>query len=105
MPAAAGRAMMLIIGMVVVLVGWTVASRPVSRAGQGYATSGFQVHLNHADEAELCLLPGVGATTAKRIVEYRDQVGGFTRVEDLVEVKWLGPKKIAKLAPFATLNP
>jgi len=42
--------------------------------------------INKADTAELVMLKGVGAVIAKRIVAYRDRLGGFVSNEQLLEV-------------------
>jgi competence protein ComEA len=61
------------------------------------------VSLNSADEAELQRLPGVGPATARKIVEYRHQIRRFTSVEQLMDVKGIGPKKLDKMREFLTL--
>ena len=48
--------------------------------------AGSLVDLNTADEATLCTLPGIGETRAKEILRYRKEHGGFTKVEELMEV-------------------
>lgn len=58
------------------------------------------VRLNSASEAELEQLPGVGPSTASKIMIYRSAHGGFRTVEELMEVKGIGPKKLAKMRPF-----
>lgn len=58
---------------------------------------GGKVSLNRADTAALTQLPGVGAKTAAAIVEYRDSIGGFTSVEQLMDVKGIGPAKFEAL--------
>ena len=45
-----------------------------------------RIDINHADEAELTALPGVGAVTARAIVEYREANGPFFSVEELLLV-------------------
>ncbi|MCL2306459.1 MAG: helix-hairpin-helix domain-containing protein [Planctomycetaceae bacterium] len=60
----------------------------------------LQVNLNTADEAELLLLPGVGAILAKRILEYRTQHGPFQRNEDILLIQGIGPKKAEKILPM-----
>jgi competence protein ComEA len=61
------------------------------------------VHINSADANELQRLPGVGPSTAQRIMEYRAQVGHFTRVDQLDDVKGIGPSKLEKMRPFIAL--
>jgi len=61
------------------------------------------VHLNSADENELQRLPGVGPATAQSIVEYRDKIGRFSSVDQLDDVKGIGPKKLEKMRPFLAL--
>lgn len=61
---------------------------------------GFPVDLNAATEADLVKLPGVGEVTARRILDKKSELGGFTEVEELREVKWIGPEKLARLRPL-----
>ncbi|HEY3266514.1 MAG TPA: helix-hairpin-helix domain-containing protein [Armatimonadota bacterium] len=62
------------------------------------------VSLNHGGKADLMRLPGVGPATAARILEYRAQHGGFQTVEELMEVKGIGEKKLAKMRPFIVIK-
>ena len=55
------------------------------------------VHLNSADVTALDALPGVGPATAQRIVDWRDQNGGFRTVDDLEQVPGIGPAKLDAL--------
>lgn len=61
-----------------------------------------KVHLNTAAAEELETLPGVGAVTAQRIVEYRS-AHGFARIEDLMNVKGIGQAKFKKMQPWLDL--
>lgn len=61
------------------------------------------VHINSAGMAELQRLPGVGPVTAEKIIEYRSQIGKFTRPEQLMDVKGIGPKKFEQMRPFVAL--
>jgi competence protein ComEA len=63
------------------------------------------VNLNTATQAELEKLPGVGAATAKTIIEYRQKNGGFKKVEELMNVKGIGEKSFLKLKPLVTVTP
>ena len=75
-----------------------------SKSGKIIAESGEQVGLNSATAEQLERLPGVGPSMAARILAYREQAGGFGKIEDLTLVTGIGPKKFAKIAPFVTLN-
>ena len=46
----------------------------------------FTVHANTADTLDLQQIRGIGSTTSHRIVRYREQLGGFVRREQLLEV-------------------
>lgn len=61
------------------------------------------VNINTAGERELQRLPGVGPSTARKILDYRNAHGGFRTVEELMEVKGIGEAKLAKMAPFVVL--
>ena len=75
-----------------------------SRSGKITAESGEQIGLNSATTEQLERLPGVGPSMAARILAYRQQSGGFSKIEDLTLVTGIGPKKFAKIAPFVTVN-
>lgn len=53
--------------------------------------------LNKLSAEELETLPGIGETLARRIVELRTQKGGFTSVEELLEVEGIGTGKLEKI--------
>ena len=55
------------------------------------------VNLNRADSAELVALYGVGAYTAKRILNYRERLGSFAYVEQLLEVKGMDSARFAAI--------
>ena len=61
------------------------------------------VNLNTATEAELDTLPDVGPVTAASILQWRDQHGGFTSVDELLEVDGIGEVTLGKLAPYVTV--
>lgn len=67
-----------------------------SGATQIAAVSG-PINLNRATREELDTLPGVGPTTADRIIAYREQQGPFLRPEDLMNVKGIGPTRFERM--------
>ena len=56
-------------------------------------TSGNKVNINTASESELDSLPGVGEVTAKKIIDYRNENGKFSSIEDIKNVKGIGDNK------------
>ena len=63
------------------------------------------VNLNTATAADLQGLPGVGAATARLIIEHRDKNGGFKKIEELMNIKGIGEKSFLKLKPMVTVAP
>ena len=64
----------------------------------GGGGGGGKVNINTASAAQLDTLPGVGASTAEKIVADREANGPFKTVEDLKRVSGIGDKKFAALA-------
>ena len=67
------------------------------------ATVGATVNLNTASATEFEALPGIGAKTAARIIEYRQKNGPFKKVEELMNVRGIGEKNFLKLKPQITI--
>lgn len=65
--------------------------------GAGLSGAAGVVSLNSASAGELTTLPGVGQATAAAIISHRETVGGFTSLEQLLEVKGIGPAKYEAL--------
>lgn len=61
------------------------------------------VNINSASETELVALPGIGPSKAKAIAEYRQKQGGFKSIDDLQQVKGIGPATLEKLRAHVTL--
>jgi len=63
------------------------------------------IDINTATGAELELLPGIGPALAQRIIDHRREHGPFRRVEDLDDVKGIGPRTLEKLRPLVRVGP
>jgi len=74
---------------------------PAAAAGGGAGAPGAAavppVSLNSATAEQLDTLDGVGPATAQKILEYRQEHGGFGSVEELGQVSGIGPKRLAAL--------
>jgi len=64
----------------------------------------FKININSADEQAWQRIPGIGPKLARRIVEYRNQVGQFHSIEELCQVKGIGPSKLERIKPYLTLD-
>jgi competence protein ComEA len=100
---------MMRILMVVLLIlglGAVAAGQEAPRSGTpaAKASSSTPVNLNTATVAQLEALPGIGKSTAERILEYRQKSGGFKKVEDLMNVRGIGEKSFLKLKPLVTVT-
>lgn len=80
------------------ILGWTridaVSKRPYT----------FLVDVNKADWPELTLLPRIGVVLSQRIVADRETRGLFTRPDDLLRVRGIGPKTLKKVQAYITLH-
>ena len=61
------------------------------------------INLNSATSDQLDTLPGVGPSTAKAIISFRNRKGPFGKVEDLLNVPGIGPSKVAALRDQVTV--
>ncbi|OAB30035.1 hypothetical protein PMSD_19680 [Paenibacillus macquariensis subsp. defensor] len=62
-----------------------------------------KINVNTGGIKELMELPGIGEKKAKAIVDYRNQNGPFRKISDLNDVKGIGTKMMAKIAPYVEL--
>ena len=62
-----------------------------------------KVNINTANKEKLETLPGIGETTAQRIIDYREQNGKFTKIEDLQNVSGIGEAKFNSLKDKITV--
>lgn len=61
------------------------------------------ININTASESDLDTLPGIGPSTAKRIIEYREKNGQFSTIEDIKKVKGIGDGTFKKFSHKITV--
>jgi competence protein ComEA len=81
------------------------ATKPESKSEATKTAVAATVNLNTATVEQLESLPGIGRSTAQRIVEHRQKTGGFKKIEELMNVKGIGEKAFLKLTPFIIVSP
>lgn len=59
-----------------------------------------KLDINVASREQLVILPGIGAKKALAIVEWRDQNGPFADVDQLADVRGIGPKTLERLRTY-----
>lgn len=67
-------------------------------------TDGGIVNINTADVAQLDTLPGIGPSTAEKIVEYRNSNGPFATIDEIMSVSGIGPAKFEQIQAFITVD-
>ncbi len=86
-----------------VLVGLAAVPGAAAAAAPDGTDPGAIVNINTADQATLETLPGVGPVTAQAIMGWRTEHGGFTAVDELLEVDGIGDATLEQLIPHVTI--
>jgi len=77
---------------------WTQA--PEKFLGAEGLLIGKKFNVNLAQKRDLETLPGIGPTLAQRIIAFRKRHGPFQSLQELKQVKGIGPKKLAQIKPY-----
>jgi competence protein ComEA len=66
--------------------------------------TGERININTATPDQLDTLPGIGPAIAQRIIDYREKIGGFKRIEQITEVSGIGEATFAKIKDLITVD-
>ena len=66
-------------------------------------TKNSKININKASISELKQITGIGESTANKIIDYRDNVGKFKKIEDIKEVKGIGDSKYESIKDKITI--
>ncbi len=66
--------------------------------------SNRKININTATQNELETLPGIGPSTAKTIIEYREAHGKFEKIEDLKNIKGIGEAKFENIKDYIEIK-
>lgn len=77
---------------------------PSKKEGQSNINNGGLININSASLDELMLLPGIGETRAKQIIEYRDRNGAFTALDEIMKISGIGVDTFEEIKQYITLE-
>ena len=63
-----------------------------------------RININNASRSELMDLPGIGDVLSGRIIDYRNQHGAFSSIDDIRRVSGIGDKKFEAIKDLITVN-
>ncbi len=66
--------------------------------------SDFPIGINTATSEELQLIPNIGPSTAKLIIEYREEYGNIVSFSELLSINGIGEKTISVLEEYCIIN-
>jgi competence protein ComEA len=81
-----------------------VIPTPGEEEGEFSTTESDLIDINTAAQFELETLPGIGPTTAQKIIEYREENGPFLAIEDIINVSGIGPGTYERIKDLITVG-
>jgi len=81
-----------------------ITEAPVVAPTEAPASSDL-ININFASQPELESLPGIGPTTAQKIIQYREKNGPFLTTEDIINVPGIGPGTYERIKNLITVGP
>ena len=66
--------------------------------------AGLLIDINTASAEQLQLLPGIGPSRARSIIEDRQAMGPFSTIDDLQRIRGIGPATVEGVRPYVHLG-
>ena len=63
-----------------------------------------KININKSNVTELTSIPGIGESTAQKIIDYRNENGKFSSIEDLKNISGIGEKKFEKIKEYIDIK-
>lgn len=82
---------------------WIIDGGTSTSSGSSSA-SGQKININTASVADLCTLPGIGESTALKIINYRTENGRFKTIEDIMNVSGIKTSRYNDIKAFITVG-
>lgn len=82
----------------------TTSSSGQSTTYSSISTKNSKININKATQTELETIPGVGPSTALKILDYREKNGKFSSIEDIKNVSGIGDAKFEKIKDYITIK-
>ena len=79
-------------------------STSVTSSSSSSSKNTSKVNINKATEAELETIPGIGPSTALKIINYRNENGKFKSIEDVKNISGIGDAKYEKMKNYITIK-
>ena len=79
-------------------------STSVTSSSSSSSKNTSKVNINKATEAELETIPGIGPSTALKIINYRNENGKFKSIEDVKNISGIGDSKYEKMKDYITIK-
>lgn len=83
---------------------YVTTSSGVSAKNETKNTQNLKININTATQTQLETLPGIGPSTATKIITYRKEKGKFKKIEDIKEVSGIGDSKFEKIKNYITVG-
>ena len=93
--------------LLIMIAGWTLGVwcyRSTILSSDNGLPGELVVNLNDATIAELNLLPGVGEKLASDILKYRDEIGSFHSVDELMNIRGIKEGRLLSLKKYVTVS-